>query len=71
MGFKGLTKKEERQATIKSYEDHPIIRQIKDMINLANYDIGKRFSFNLVTTNEIKHILRNLNAKETLRIDSI
>ena len=57
LGFKGLTEKEERQAIIKSYEDHPIIRQIKDMINLANYDIGKRFSFNLVTTNEIKHIL--------------
>ena len=38
--------------------------QIKNMKNSSNSEIGKDFSFNLVTTNEIKQLIQSLNAKK-------
>ena len=38
---KGLTDKKEIQTIIKSYEEHPSIRQIKDVRNLCCSEIEK------------------------------
>ena len=56
---------------VNSYENHPSIIKIKQIVNGSNVSNSERFSFKMVNENEIKDLLKNLDIKKASGIDTI
>ena len=56
---------------VNSYENHPSIIKIKQVVNGSNVSNSERFSFKMVNENEIKDLLKNLDIKKASGIDTI
>ena len=54
-----------------SYKNHPSNIKIKQVVNGSDDSYSERFSFNSVSENEIKDLLKNLDVKKASDIDTM
>ena len=56
---------------VNSYKSHPSIIKIKQVVNGSDVSDSERFSLKMANESEIKDLLKNLDIKKAISIDTI